>query len=59
VRDGFGPNAVVRMTIRDRAALRASMDRILAWDFDRVTVTHGEVLESGGREALARAYAWL
>lgn len=59
VRGGFGPNAVVRILIRDRAALRASIDHLLAWDFDRVTVTHGEVLESGGREALRRAWAWL
>lgn len=59
VRDGFGPNALVRWFIRDRRAMRASLDRVLAWDFDRVTVTHGEVLESGGRAALARAYAWL
>ena len=59
VRDGFGPNALVRWFIRDRAAMRASIDHVLAWDFDRVTVTHGEVLESGGRAALARAYAWL
>ena len=59
VRDGFGPNALVRLFIRDRRAARASLDRILDWDFDRVTVTHGELLESGGREALRRAYAWL
>ena len=59
VRDGFGPNGLVRFFIRDRRAMRASLDRVLAWDFDRVTVTHGEVLESGGREALRRAYAWL
>jgi hypothetical protein len=32
---------------------------VLAWDFDRVTVTHGEPLETGGKEALRRAYAWL
>jgi hypothetical protein len=59
VRDGFGPNGVVRMLIRDRAALRGSLDRVLAWDFERVTVTHGEVLEKGGREAFRRAWAWL
>ena len=31
----------------------------MAWDFDRVTVTHGEVLESGGKEAMAGAFAYL
>ncbi|RIK92978.1 MAG: hypothetical protein DCC71_24285 [Proteobacteria bacterium] len=59
VRGGFGPNAVARLAIRDRAAFRASLERVLAWDFDRVVVTHGEVLESGGEQALRRAYAWL
>ena len=55
----FGPNAVARLVIRDRPAFRASLDRVLEWDFDRVTVTHGEPLATGGREALRRAYAWL
>jgi len=59
VRGGFGPNAVVRLGIRDRGAVRRSLDRVLAWDFDRVTVTHGEVLETGGRAALRRAWEWL
>jgi len=56
---GFGPSRIVRFTIRDRAAARASMDRILALDFDRITLTHGAVLESGGKEALRRAWEWL
>lgn len=59
LRGDFGPNAMVRLLIRDRAAFRASLERVLAWDFDRVTVTHGEVLETGGRAALERAYAFL
>jgi hypothetical protein len=32
---------------------------MLAWDFDRIVIAHGEVLESGGREALRAGYAWL
>ena len=28
-------------------------------DFDRVVVTHGDVLEHGGRAALAQGYLWL
>lgn len=59
VRGGFGPNAVVRLAIRDSQALRASLDRVLALDFDRIVVTHGEVLERGGHEALRRAWEWL
>ena len=59
VRDRFGPTRFVRLLIRDRAAARKSLERILAWDFERVTLTHGEVLEAGGRAALRSAYAWL
>jgi len=55
----FGPNAVGRLCVRERAAARASIDRLLAWDFERVIVTHGEVLERGGREALRRGWAYL
>lgn len=55
----FGPSTLDPWLIRDRAAARASLQRILAWDFDRVVVAHGDVLERGGHEALRRGYAWL
>lgn len=55
----FGPTALESLLIRDRAAARRALEKILAWDFERVVVAHGEVLESGGREALRRGYGWL
>jgi len=55
----FGPTALDPWLIRDRGAARESLERILAWDFDRVIVAHGDVLETGGREALRTGYAWL
>ncbi|HTO06701.1 MAG TPA: DUF4336 domain-containing protein [Myxococcota bacterium] len=56
----FGPHRLVRyLFIRDRAKARESLQRILAWDFDRVTLTHGDVLETGGHEAVRRAFAFL
>jgi hypothetical protein len=55
----FGPSKLDPLLIRDRRAARESLLRILDWDFDRVIVAHGDVLESGGREALRRGYAWL
>jgi hypothetical protein len=47
VRTPLGPNGLVRLGVRDRRAARESIDRVLAWDFDRVTVTHGEVFDAG------------
>jgi len=55
----FGPSKLDPFLIRDRRAARESLARILAWDFDRVIVAHGDVLESGGHEALREGYAWL
>jgi len=55
----FGPHRVIRLAIRDREAARASLQTILGWDFDRVIVTHGEVLGRGGREALAAGFDFL
>jgi len=55
----FGPSKLDPLLIRDRRAARDSLQRILAWDFDRVIVAHGEVLESGGHEALRQGYSWL
>ena len=55
----FGPHRMVRLMIRDRGAARASVDRILRWDFDRVIVTHGDVLDTGGKKQLAAAFAFL
>ena len=40
-------------------ALPKSLDAILAWDFDRVVVTHGSVLRAGGRARLEEAFAFL
>jgi hypothetical protein len=54
-----GATWVERLLIRDRAAARAQVDRMLAWNADRIVPAHGDVIETGGREVLRRAYAWL
>lgn len=43
----------------DHAALRASVEQILAWDFDRIVVAHGDVVERDGREIFRRGFDWL
>jgi hypothetical protein len=48
-----------RLLIRDRAAFRRSLERILAWPIERLVVAHGAIVRTGGHAALAAAYAWL
>ena len=55
----FGPHRIVRWAIKDKQAARASLDVIMRWDFDRVIVAHGDVLETGGKEALRKAFSFL
>lgn len=55
----FGPSKLDPLLIRDRPAARASLRKILEWNFDRVIVAHGDVLESGGHALLKDGYAWL
>jgi hypothetical protein len=53
------PTPMFRLGLRNRVAARRSLDRILGWDFDRIIVGHGELLETGGHGTFRDAYAWL
>jgi hypothetical protein len=55
----LAPTRFCRFLMRDRAAVRASLERILAWDFDRILVGHGRNIETGGKPALRAAFAFL
>jgi hypothetical protein len=55
----FAVSRLLKTTIKDRAALRASVDRILAWDFDRIVLSHGDNVPRGGKAKLAEAFAFL
>jgi hypothetical protein len=55
----LGPSTLDPWLIKDRSAARESLERILAWDFDRIIVAHGDVLDAGGHDILRSGYAWL
>jgi len=55
----FTPSRLFKSFIKDRNVLRGDVERILEWDFDRVIVAHGDVLEHGGPEELRAAYAFI
>jgi hypothetical protein len=58
--DRVALSRLIRWTaVSDRAALRRSIDDLLALSFERVVVGHGAPLESGAKQALASAYSWL
>ncbi len=55
----FGPSRLLKSVIKDRAALRSSLDHVLAWEFDAIVLSHGANVASGGRERLREAFAFL
>ena len=48
-----------RLATTDRIAARQAVQRILAWDAERLVFAHGPALPAGGAAALRRAFAWL
>ena len=53
----FGPSYAIRwLGVSDRAAFRRSLERVLAWDVERILPSHGEPIERGGRAALRAAW---
>ncbi|HSN72505.1 MAG TPA: DUF4336 domain-containing protein [Steroidobacteraceae bacterium] len=56
---GLAMSRTLRFMLRDRAAFRATRDRILAWDFDRVILAHDTVVEVDGRRAFREAFEFV
>lgn len=57
-RGRFAQSRALRFMVKDRDALALSFEEILAMDFDRIVMAHGEVLASGAKDALAGALGW-
>ena len=55
----FAQSRVWRWSARDRARLRASAEKLLAWDFERIVVAHGDVVTAQARDKAERALGWL
>jgi hypothetical protein len=45
--------------VKDRDALSRSLKQVLSWDYDRVVLTHGRIVETGGKSAMRAAYRFL
>jgi hypothetical protein len=54
----FGPTGLVRhVLLRDATLARAFLARVLAWDFERIVVSHGDVVERDGHAIFQSAFA--
>ena len=55
----IGWSRFLRLLYRDRKAARASVDRLLQWPFERVVISHGNIISDHARETVRRAFGWL
>jgi hypothetical protein len=54
----FGPTLLVaNVLLREPHLVRPFLERILAWDFDRIVVGHGDVVARDGHAIFAEAFA--
>ena len=51
------PAPEYRMGWRDRAAARVSLKRIMEWDFQRVVLAHGDLIETEAKQTVQKAWA--
>ena len=56
---GGGTAVDIRLSVRDKAAVRRSIETILDWDFDNLIIAHGQCLQGGAREDVGRAFDWI
>jgi hypothetical protein len=54
----YGPPRDMKLSFRNREALRAFVERVLAWDFDRIVLSHGKLVEHGGKDVFRQAYSF-
>ncbi len=52
----FGPTRLIQMMVKAPDQFRDSLLKIGQLDFDRIIMSHGRVLETGGQEAFKKAF---
>ncbi|MEL7028546.1 MAG: DUF4336 domain-containing protein [Pseudomonadota bacterium] len=49
----------IKLSIRDRAALRRSIETVLDWEFDNLIIAHGHCRQGGAKDVVSRAFDWI
>ncbi|HET6584301.1 MAG TPA: DUF4336 domain-containing protein, partial [Nannocystaceae bacterium] len=55
----FAASSFWKLLAKDRARLAASIERVLAWDIERIVMAHGEIVDTEAHRRLADALAWM
>ncbi len=55
----FGHSFLLKTFFRDKAAARRSLAQVMNWDFTRIVLAHGPVIEHDAKATFAQAFSWL
>ncbi len=53
------PSWLEKIATQDKETTRKAINKILAWDFQRVIMAHGNIVEENAKEKLTAGYQWL
>ena len=53
----FGPSRLMKSMITNEEKLGRSISELLEWDFDRIILSHGDIVEKGGKEKIREAFS--
>jgi hypothetical protein len=53
----FGPTRLIQMMVQEPDKFQKSLRDIGQYDFDRVIVSHGRIVETGGKQAFEKAFS--
>ena len=56
--DTLRPSLLEKLVIEDKAKVKASVEKILSWDFQRVIMAHGNIVENDAKQQLKKGYEW-
>ncbi len=52
----LSPSLLERLATTEKDRVKASAEQVLRWDFDRVIMAHGSIVEQNGRQQFKRGY---
>lgn len=53
------PSILEKLAIREKEKVRKSIQKLLEWNFERVIMAHGSIIENQGKKKLQQGYQWL
>jgi hypothetical protein len=55
----LSPSRLDKLATTDKKKVKKSVEKILGWDFDRVIMAHGTIIETNGKQKLKQGYEWV